>query len=68
MIRRPLSDHEWQELQQVLIDLDNNPEGDAILDRCVEQGATIQTLIAELRKRPSLQEGSSVAPKQKSQR
>ena len=48
MVRRPLLDDEWSHLK-LLLDADEDPQLDAISDRCAEQETTIDKLLAELR-------------------
>lgn len=50
LIGRALSNDEWREISQLLHALHRHPDGDAFLDRCVEQGASIETLMDELKR------------------
>jgi hypothetical protein len=50
LIGRRLSNTEWRETSNLLKSVERHSNADAILDRCLEQGATIEALIDELAK------------------
>jgi hypothetical protein len=52
IVGRPLSNAEWLETCNALQAVERHPGADAILDRCVERGATLEEVIRELAKPP----------------
>ena len=50
VVGRPLTNAEWLEAWRLLKSVERHPDADAILDRCIEQGMTIEALIDELTK------------------
>jgi hypothetical protein len=53
LVGRSLSNSEWLETSQAHQAVERHPDADAILDRCVERGATLEELIRELARPPT---------------
>jgi hypothetical protein len=53
---REISDAEWDTALSVLKSIESHPDAEAVLDRCIEQGLSVEETINELAKLPRLVE------------
>lgn len=52
LIGRPISDAEWLEACSLLECIERHPEAEAVLDRCIDRGLSVEATIKELAKLP----------------
>ena len=54
LLGREISDAEWRSACSLLELIDNHPDGEAVMERCIERGLTVEeTIYALTRTRPA---------------
>ena len=54
LVRRKITDAEWLDACELLEFIDRHPDAEAMFDRCIERGLSVEDTIEELKKLPPL--------------
>jgi hypothetical protein len=52
LLGRRISDHEWLTACRLLESIECHPDGEAVMDRCIDRGLTVEETIGELSRLP----------------